>query len=53
MIYASRRMEVPEFFGDSVLSDFGEAVRGDEKRNHQAQPRFYRVSFILPIILRL
>ncbi len=25
-----------------VLSDFGSAVRGDEKRSHDAQPNVYR-----------
>jgi hypothetical protein len=42
-IYASRQLEVPKFFGDSVLSDFGSTVRGDEKRNHNAGPQVYRV----------
>lgn len=42
-IYASRQLDVPKFFGDSVLSDFGSAVRGDEKRNHNASPQVYRV----------
>ncbi|RAL12448.1 CMGC protein kinase [Aspergillus homomorphus CBS 101889] len=41
-LYASRRFELPKVFGDAVLSDFGSAVRGDEKRNHDAQPNVYR-----------
>lgn len=32
-----------KFFGDSVLSDFGSAVQGDEKRNHNANHQVYRV----------
>ncbi|KAE8443134.1 hypothetical protein EG329_002303 [Mollisiaceae sp. DMI_Dod_QoI] len=28
--------------GKAVLSDFGSAIRGDEKRNHDAQPDVYR-----------
>lgn len=41
-VYASRRFELPNKFGMAVLSDFGSAVRGDEKRNHDAQPNVYR-----------
>ncbi|RDW61699.1 uncharacterized protein DSM5745_10371 [Aspergillus mulundensis] len=41
-VYASRRFELPRSFGRAVLSDFGSAVRGDEKRNHDAQPNVYR-----------
>ncbi|OBT73931.1 hypothetical protein VF21_07425 [Pseudogymnoascus sp. 05NY08] len=42
LVYASRRFELPRKFGNAVLSDFGSAVRGDEKRNHDAQPNVYR-----------
>lgn len=41
-VYASRRLELPRTFGRTVLSDFGSAVRGDKKRNHDAQPNVYR-----------
>ncbi|KAJ5819378.1 hypothetical protein N7474_004969 [Penicillium riverlandense] len=41
-VYASRRLELPKRFGKAVLSDFGSAVGGDEKRNHDAQPNVYR-----------
>ncbi|KAJ6114429.1 protein kinase domain protein [Penicillium sp. IBT 16267x] len=41
-VYASRRFALPKRFGRAVLSDFGSAVRGDEKRNHDAQPNVYR-----------
>lgn len=41
-IYVSRRFDRPKKFGDVVLSDFGSAVRGDQKRNHDAQPNVYR-----------
>ncbi|KAM4058725.1 kinase [Hirsutella rhossiliensis] len=41
-VYSSRRFGLPEEFGDVVLGDFGAAVRGDEKRNHDAQPDVYR-----------
>ncbi|OJD23476.1 hypothetical protein ACJ73_05173 [Blastomyces percursus] len=41
-VYASRRFELPKTFGRVILSDFGSAVRGDEKRNHDAQPNVYR-----------
>lgn len=41
-MYASRRFELPKIFGRVVLSDFGSAVRGDERRNHDAQPNVYR-----------
>lgn len=41
-VYASRRLELPEEFGDVALSDLGAAVRGDKKRNHDAQPNVYR-----------
>lgn len=37
-VYASRRLELPRTFGRVILNDFGAAVRGDEKRNHDAQP---------------
>ncbi|KAF4634318.1 hypothetical protein G7Y89_g3796 [Cudoniella acicularis] len=46
-VYASRQLEVPKFFGDSVLSDFGSAVRGDEKRNHNAGPQIYRAPEVM------
>lgn len=51
-VYASRRLDVPKFYGDSVLSDFGSAVRGDLKRNHNAGPQVYRVRIILPLLSR-
>ncbi|OJJ68258.1 hypothetical protein ASPBRDRAFT_77961 [Aspergillus brasiliensis CBS 101740] len=41
-VYASRRFGLPRTFGRAVLSDFGSAVRGDEKRDHDAQPAVYR-----------
>ncbi|KAJ5188901.1 hypothetical protein N7491_005223 [Penicillium cf. griseofulvum] len=41
-VYASRRFELPQNSGRAVLSDFGSAVRGDQKRNHDAQPTIYR-----------
>ncbi|KAJ5978574.1 hypothetical protein N7501_001916 [Penicillium viridicatum] len=41
-VYASQRFELPQRFGRAVLSDFSSAVRGDEKRNHNAQPTIYR-----------
>ncbi|KAL4886849.1 kinase-like domain-containing protein [Aspergillus karnatakaensis] len=41
-VYASRRFDLPKIFGRAVLSDFGSAVRGDEKRDHDAQPNIYR-----------
>jgi hypothetical protein len=31
-VYASRRLDLPKMFGSAVLSDFGSAVRGDERR---------------------
>ena len=39
---ASRRFDLPKVFGRAVLSDFGSAVQGDERRNHDAQPNVYR-----------
>ncbi len=41
-IYASRRFGVPKKFGNMILSDFGAAVRGDQKMSHDAQPNIYR-----------
>lgn len=41
-VYLSRRFERPRKYGDAVLGDFGSAVRGDVKRNHDAQPNVYR-----------
>ncbi|KAK7421589.1 hypothetical protein QQX98_002056 [Neonectria punicea] len=41
-IYESRTFDLPRKFGGPVLSDFGAAVRGDLKRNHDAQPAVYR-----------
>ncbi|KAH0596537.1 hypothetical protein MHUMG1_05655 [Metarhizium humberi] len=41
-IYMSRRFGLPREFGRIVLSDFGEVVKGDVKRNHNAQPDVYR-----------
>ncbi|KAF7888991.1 hypothetical protein EAF00_009291 [Botryotinia globosa] len=46
-VYASQRFDVPRVFGDSVLSDFGSAVRGDLKRNHGAGPRIYRAPEVM------
>ncbi|KFZ14716.1 hypothetical protein V502_05935 [Pseudogymnoascus sp. VKM F-4520 (FW-2644)] len=46
-VYASRRLELPRKFWKAVLSDFGSAVRGDEKRNHDAQPNVYRSSEVM------
>ncbi|KAF4633002.1 hypothetical protein G7Y89_g5128 [Cudoniella acicularis] len=41
-VYMSRKFGLPREFGDIVLSDFGSAVRGNQKRNHDAQPNVYR-----------
>lgn len=41
-IYLSRKFSRPKKFGDVVLSDFGVAVRGDRRRNHDAQPNVYK-----------
>lgn len=41
-IYRSRQFELPQQFGDAVLGDLGSAVKGDEKRNGDAQPQVYR-----------
>lgn len=41
-VYMSRRFCLPEDFGRIVLSDFGSAVRGNVRRNHDAQPNVYR-----------
>ena len=41
-VYMSRQFQLPRHFGGVVLSDFGSAVRGDLKRNHDAQPNVYR-----------
>lgn len=41
-IYLSRRFGLPDEFGRIVLSDFGEVVDGEVKRNHNAQPNVYR-----------
>ena len=41
-VYGSRRFARPRQFGQAVLSDYGSAVRGDERRNHDAQPNVYR-----------
>ncbi|KAE8376060.1 kinase-like domain-containing protein [Aspergillus bertholletiae] len=41
-VYTSRRFDLSKVFGRAVLSDFGSAIRGDEKRNHDAQPNIYR-----------
>ncbi len=41
-VYMSRQFQLPKQFGGVVLSDFGSAVRGDQKRNHDAQPNVYR-----------
>lgn len=38
----SRRFGLPNDFGRIILSDFGEVVKGDVKRNHNAQPDVYR-----------
>jgi serine/threonine-protein kinase SRPK3 len=46
-VYASRMFDNLRTSGHSVLSDFGSAVRGDEKRNHYAMPDIYRVSMNL------
>lgn len=41
-VYMSRQFGLPEDFGRIVLSDFGEAVKGDVERRHNAQPEVYR-----------
>ncbi|CEL08702.1 hypothetical protein ASPCAL11847 [Aspergillus calidoustus] len=41
-VYKSRTFDLPKDFGGVVLSDFGCAVEGDRKRNHDAQPNVYR-----------
>lgn len=43
----SRRLGLPKDFGRIVLSDFGSAVRGDLKRNHDAQPNVYRAPEVM------
>jgi hypothetical protein len=47
IIYMSRQFGLPKVFGDVLLSDFGAAVSGDEKRNHDAQPKVYRAPEVM------
>jgi serine/threonine protein kinase len=42
LIYVSRRFDLPRQWGRVVLGDLGSAVRGDEKRTHDAQTNVYR-----------
>ncbi|KAH6715832.1 kinase-like domain-containing protein [Leptodontidium sp. MPI-SDFR-AT-0119] len=46
-IYETRELKAPKYFGNSVLGDFGSAVRGDVERNHDACPEFYRAPEIM------
>lgn len=46
-VYASRRFGLPRSFGRAVLNDFGSAVRGDESRDHDAQPAVYRLPEVM------
>ena len=41
-VYASKGIKTVAGLGTPVLSDLGSAVAGDEQRNHDAQPNFYR-----------
>ncbi|CAH0040708.1 unnamed protein product, partial [Clonostachys rhizophaga] len=41
-IYKPRQFHLPKHLGIVIMSDFGAAVRGDWKRNHDAQPNVYR-----------
>ncbi|CAG9986759.1 unnamed protein product, partial [Clonostachys byssicola] len=41
-LYKSRQFHLPKHLGIVVMSDLGAAVRGDLKRNHDAQPDVYR-----------
>lgn len=41
-VYLSRQFGTPKVFGRAVLGDLGEAVDGDTKRRHNAQPDVYR-----------
>ncbi|KAL3455405.1 CMGC protein kinase [Aspergillus heterothallicus] len=41
-VYKSRTFDLPRDFGGVVLSDFGSAVDGEKRRNHDAQPNVYR-----------
>ena len=41
-VYKSRRFGLPQDFGRIILGDFGSIVKGDMKRNHDAQPNVYR-----------
>ncbi|KAM3498144.1 hypothetical protein MY10362_008522 [Beauveria mimosiformis] len=41
-VYLSRRFGLPEEFGRTILSDFGEVVDGETERTHNAQPNVYR-----------
>lgn len=41
-LYMSRKFGEPKVFGVVILSDFGSAVRGDQRRNHSAQPNVYK-----------
>lgn len=41
-VYMSRRFGLHEDFGRIMLSDFESTVRGDLRRNHDAQPDVYR-----------
>jgi serine/threonine protein kinase len=47
-VYASHRFGRPKVCGHIVLSDFGDAVPGDVKRNHIAQPNQYRAPEVQP-----
>ena len=46
-VYVSRRFGYPKVHGIAVLSDFGSAVLGEEKRNHNAGPDIYRAPEVM------
>ncbi|EHL03367.1 putative Serine/threonine-protein kinase AFC2 [Glarea lozoyensis 74030] len=46
-IYASRRFGFPKALGPVVLGDFRSAVKGEEKRNHNAGPDIYRAPEVI------
>lgn len=42
IVYLLRLFDPPKIFGRAFLCDFGETISGEEERNHNAQPEFYR-----------
>ncbi|KAJ5297956.1 CMGC/SRPK protein kinase variant 3 [Penicillium antarcticum] len=49
-VYLSRQFKIANVIEKLLLCDFGSAIRGDDSRNHFAQPDIFRLPEVILVV---